>query len=127
MKPGGTLTLSAIVVDADRLPEVPVIVTVAGPVAAVLLAVNVSRLLPAAGFGLNKAVTPLGRLDALRATLPVNPYWADTVMESMADAPWTTERVAGNALSVKLGGGVTARERTVNEVSVPDTPEMVTE
>ena len=73
MKPGGTLTLSAIVVDADRLPEVPVIVTMAGPVAAVLLAVNVTRLELLVGFVPHEAVTPLGRFVAARVTAPVNP------------------------------------------------------
>jgi len=38
------------VVDAVRLPEVPVTVTVAGPVVAVLLAVSVSVLVPVVGL-----------------------------------------------------------------------------
>jgi len=55
-------------------------VTVELPVAAVLLAVNVSVLVvPVAGFGLNDAVTPVGRPDAARFTAPVNPFSRLTV------------------------------------------------
>jgi len=64
----------------ERLPEVPVIVTVAVPVVAVLLAVSVSVLLPVVLAGLNEAVTPLGRPEADRLTLPVNPLAGFTVI-----------------------------------------------
>ncbi len=57
-----------------RLPDVPVIVTVAVPVAAVELAVRVSVLLLEAGLGLNTAVTPLGSPAAERVTLPAKPF-----------------------------------------------------
>jgi hypothetical protein len=40
------------------VPEVPMIVTVNVPVAAVALAAKVRALLVVAGFGLNVAVTP---------------------------------------------------------------------
>jgi hypothetical protein len=62
------------VVVSVRLPDVPVIVSVAVPVAAVALAVNVSVLLLVAGLGLNAAVTPLGKPDAERVTLPLKPF-----------------------------------------------------
>jgi len=61
------------VVVAIRLPEVPVTVTVCCPVLAELLAVSVSVLFPVVGFGARDAVTPLGRPDTERFTLPVNP------------------------------------------------------
>jgi uncharacterized Tic20 family protein len=67
-------TVSVIVVVAVRLPDVPVMVTVAVPVVAVPLAVRVSTLVPVVGFGLNPAVTPLGRPDADSVTLPLNPF-----------------------------------------------------
>ena len=57
-----------------RVPDVPVIVTVTVPVAAVALAVRVSVLLLVAGLGLNAAVTPLGKPDAERVTLPLKPF-----------------------------------------------------
>jgi len=62
------------VVVAVRLPEVPVIVSVVVPTLAELLAVNVSMLLPVVGFGEKVAVTPLGKPETSRLTLPVNPY-----------------------------------------------------
>ena len=57
-----------------RLPEVPVMVTELVPVAAVLLAVRVSVLVVVADAGVNKAVTPLGRPDADKLTLALNPF-----------------------------------------------------
>jgi hypothetical protein len=50
-----------------------VIVTVAGPTAAVLDAMNVNVLPVVALAGLKDAVTPLGRPLAVRATAPVKP------------------------------------------------------
>ena len=66
--------MRAIVVAAVRLPEVPVIVTVAVPVFAVLLALNVTTFDEVAGFALKVAVTPLGTPDTVKATLPENPF-----------------------------------------------------
>jgi hypothetical protein len=77
--------MTAFTVRATRVvwlsvPEVPVIVTVDIPVVAALLAVNVKVLVAAAGFVLNDAVTPLGRPDAAKLTLPVKPFWGVTVI-----------------------------------------------
>ena len=79
-------------------------VTVASPSVAMLLAVNESRLLPVVGFGLNEAVTPLGKPDAARLTPPVNPPAAVTVTVLAPDAPWVIVRPPGFAARVKLGG-----------------------
>jgi hypothetical protein len=57
-----------------RAPDVPVTVTLYCPRLAELLAVSVRMLYPVVGFGANDAVTPLGKPDAARLTLPVNPY-----------------------------------------------------
>lgn len=65
-----------------RFPEVPVIVTVLVPVAAVLLAANVSELVVVVEAGVKVAVTPFGRPDAVKATLPVNPFVGVTVIVS---------------------------------------------
>ena len=81
------LTVSAIVVVAVVLPEVPVMVTVAGPVVAVLLAVSASTLALVEDAGLNDAVTPLGSPVAANDTLPVNPPVSVTVMVSVALLP----------------------------------------
>lgn len=69
----GVLIVNAIVVLAVMLPEVPVIVIVAVPGVALLLAVRVRVLLLVAGFGENDAVTPLGRFKADKFTFPLNP------------------------------------------------------
>ena len=59
---------------AVRPPDVPVIVTVYCPTVVELSTVSVIMLLPVAGFGEKDAVTPLGRPEAERFTLPANPY-----------------------------------------------------
>ena len=72
--------MSASVVVAVRLPEVPVMVTVEVPVVAVELAVRVSTLVPVVGLVPKVAVTPLGKPDAASVTLPVNPFLSVTVI-----------------------------------------------
>jgi hypothetical protein len=96
-------TVSASVVVAVKLPEVPVIVTVADPVVAVLLAVSVSTLVPVVGFVPNAAVTPLGRPDAARVTLPVNPPTSVTVIVLVPLPPCVIVRLLGESDKVKLG------------------------
>lgn len=68
-------TVSETVVVWLKLPDVPVTVTVEVPVVAVLLADN--AIVPAA---LNAAETPLGRPDALNATVPAKPFCGITVI-----------------------------------------------
>ena len=95
------LTVSAIVVVADRVPDVPVIVTVDDPVAAVLLAVSVSTLLLVVGFVANEAVTPLGKPDAASVTLPVNPPTSVTLIVSDPLLPCVIASDEGDDASVK--------------------------
>ena len=64
-----------------------------------LLAVNVSVLVLVAGFGVNDGVTPLGRPDAARFTLPVYPAVGLTVIVLVPLAPCAT--VAGEAERLK--------------------------
>ena len=100
-------TVSATVVLAVVLPEVPVMVTVTGPpVVAELLAVSVSTLEVVDDVGLNEAVTPLGRPDAVKATVPVKPFSGVTVTVSVALLPCITESVEADGASVKLGDPV---------------------
>ena len=80
LKLGGAFTVRLSVVVLVSVPDVPVIVTVTVPVAAVALAVRVMVLVPVAGFGLNAAVTPLGKPDAERVTLPLKPFEGLMVM-----------------------------------------------
>jgi hypothetical protein len=81
------LTVSATVVVWVRLPEVPVMVTVARPRVAVHDAVRVSVLLVVALAGLKDAVTPAGRPEAERATAPAKLLSGVTVMVLVPDAP----------------------------------------
>jgi hypothetical protein len=74
VKLGAGFTVTATVVVAVRLPDVPVTVTAVVPVLAVVLAMNVSTLLPVVGFVPNAAVTPLGNPDADSVTPPLNPF-----------------------------------------------------
>ncbi len=97
------LTVRAIVVVAVNVPEVPVIVTVADPVVAVLLAVRVSTLVPVVGLVPNVAVTPLGKPDAASVTLPVNPPTSVTLIVLVPLLPCVTVKLLGEAESVKLG------------------------
>src|ERR1700728_1942886 len=122
------LTVKAIEVVAVRLPEVPVIVTVAAPVVAVALAVSVSTLVPVVGFVPNAAVTPLGRPDAASVTLPVNPFLSVTVIVLVPLLPWVTDRLLGESESVKLAVAVafTVRETVVVAVRLPEVPVIVT-
>ena len=75
------------------------------PVAAVLLAVNVSVELPLPGAaivaGLKLAVTPLGSPEIESATDELKPF--ETVVEIVlvAELPCVTERLEGEALTLK--------------------------
>ena len=96
------LTVKAMIVVAVKLPEVPVMVTVEVPVAAEPLADSVSTLDPVVGLVANVAVTPLGRPEAERVTLPVNPPASVTVIVSVALPPCVTEMLEAEGESVKL-------------------------
>lgn len=84
------LTVTTRVAFAVRLPEVPPMFTVTFPVVAVLLAVSVNTLDEVVGFVENDAVTPLGKPDASKVTLPVNPFTGCTVMVLVLLLPWVT-------------------------------------
>lgn len=101
------LIVKATVVLAVRLPEVPLMVTVEVPVVAELLTVNVSTLLPVVGLVAKAAVTPEGMPEAASVTLPVNPFWPETLMVDVPEEPRATVREVGVALRVKDGAGLT--------------------
>jgi hypothetical protein len=86
VNPGGTLTVSAMVVEVVRLPEVPVMVALVVPMAAVPLAVSVNTLEPVVGFVLHAAVTPLGMFKAVRVTAPAKPQLpvTETVLDVLS-------------------------------------------
>jgi hypothetical protein len=97
------------------VPEVPVIVTVEVPVVAVVLAVNVTTLVDVVGLVPKLAVTPLGRPEADKVTLPVKPPEGVSVMVLFPLVPCFTVRLEGEAESEKLGVAVAF---TVSEMLV---------
>ena len=70
-----------------KLPEVPVMVTVKVPIAAVAPTVRVTVVEVGSGLELNDAVTPLGRPEAEKVTLPVKPFRGETVMAIKPEVP----------------------------------------
>jgi hypothetical protein len=70
---GALLTVRGMEVVAAIAPEVPVTVAIEVPGLAELLAVKVNVLLKVVGFGEKDAVTPVGRPEMARFTLPANP------------------------------------------------------
>jgi hypothetical protein len=96
-------------------PETPVMVTVLVPVVAELLAVNVSVLVPVAGFGLNAAVTPLPKPLAHKVTLPAKPLVGWMVMVVVPCDDRVMVKLVGEADSVKspAAGAVTVNETVV--------------
>ena len=71
----------------DKLPDEPVTVMAAIPVVAALLAVSINVLVFFVLVGLNDAVTPLGKPDADKLTLPLKPFCGVTVMVLVPEAP----------------------------------------
>jgi hypothetical protein len=71
----------------DKLPEVPVIVSVTVPVAAVLLADNVNMLELVVLLGAKEAVIPPGRPEADKLTLELKPFWGVMVIVLVPLAP----------------------------------------
>ena len=72
------------------------------PRLAELLAVNVNVLFPVVGFGANDAVTPLGKPETDRFTLPVKPYMGFTETYDVEEVPWPIVTPPG-PYSVKVG------------------------
>lgn len=106
-------------------PEVPVIVTVEVPSAAVELAVSSSTLVEVAGFVPKLAVTPLGSAEVESVTDPVKPPEGVTVMVLLPFEPCATVRLPGEAASEKSGGALIVRLMEVVCESVPEVPVIV--
>jgi hypothetical protein len=121
-------TVKEIVVFCVRLPDVPVMVKVAVPAVATLLATSVSVLVvPVAGLGVKVAETLLGRPETERVTLPLKPYSGLTVMVLPAELPCAMVRVLGEAERVKLGAPFTVSASVAVLVRFPAVPVMVTD
>ena len=83
-----------------RAPEIPVIVMVDVPVVAVALAAKVTTLVPVVGLVPNAAVTPAGKGDVDKVTLPVNPPEGVTVIVLLPLPPCPMVTLVGEAESV---------------------------
>jgi hypothetical protein len=81
------VTVSPMAVVAVNVPEIPVTVIVEVPTVVVLLVDSVSTLVPVVGLVANAAVTPVGRPDAARVTLPAKGDMSVTVIVSVPLAP----------------------------------------
>ena len=88
-----------------KLPETPVMVTEAVPVVAVPLAVSVNVLVLVVLPGLNDAVTPPGRPDADRTTLPLKPFCGVTEIMLVPLAPCVMVKLFGDVEREKFGAG----------------------
>lgn len=120
------VTVSAMVVDAVTVPEVPVMVMVLPATAAVLATVNISPLVPVVGLASSAAVTPVGRPVIARVTAPVNPFTGSTLMVSLALAFCAIDIVAAEAQREKLALVVeTVTAMVVVALMVPETPVTV--
>ena len=115
-----------IVVVLVSAPDIPVTVMATVPVVVLLPALSVKVLVPVVLVGLNAAVTPVGRPEADKATLPLKPLNGFTVMVLEPPAPCVIVSELGDAESVKFGGGFTVKETVVEVVKLPAAPAMVT-
>ena len=107
-------------------PAVPVTVMENSPALAVLLAVRVSVLVLLVLAGLNDAVTPLGRPEADKLTLLLNPPCGVTVMVLVPLAASEIVRLLGEVDNAKVPTGFTVRETMVVLTKAPEVPVMVT-
>ena len=125
------VTVSMTVVLPERAPELPVTVTLYFPGATALFAAKVNELVEEVVVGLNTAVIPLGSPDAVRFTLPLNPFWSFTLMVLVALAPATRARLPDDDERLKFAGAVTVGSVTVSTTAVllervPEVPVTVT-
>lgn len=86
-----------------RLPDEPVTAKVNVPMAAVALEMNVNALVPAVLAGLKEAVTPFGKPDIDKLTVPRKPFSGVTVIVLVPLVPCVSITVVGEAEIEKLG------------------------
>jgi hypothetical protein len=118
------LMVSAMVVLLERLPQVPVMVTVEVPNAAVLATEKVTTVLSAVAAA-KLAVTPEGKPEADNATVPSNPYRAKIAMADVRLAPGVMLTLPGIAARVKPGVVMVSAMVTLAD-TLPDVPVIVT-
>jgi hypothetical protein len=109
VKFGALFTVKVSVAVLVRLPDVPVMVTGTVPVVAELLAVSVIVLVFVVGFGLNDAVTPLGKPDANRLTLALKLFCGVMVIVPVPVDPCVMVKLLGEEETVKFPVGFMVR------------------
>lgn len=100
-KSGAAFTVRLIVVESVKLPEMPMTVMVAVPATAVPLAESVRVLVVEVLPGLKAAVTPAGRPDADKLTVPEKPPSGVKAIVLVPLVPCTSVRLPGVADSRK--------------------------
>jgi hypothetical protein len=105
-------------------------VTVVVPVAAVLLAVNVRVELPLPGaameLGLKLAVTPAGKPETESETTALKPPLTVVEMVLLPELPCVTDKLLGEALSVKSGVAAAVIVRAIVVLLVMPPPVALT-
>ena len=108
-----------------KLPEMPLIRIEKVPVATLFFADKVSVLVVVVPPGLKDAVTPRGKPEADKLTLPVKPFCDVTMIVEVILLPRARLNEFGEAARAKFGGGTTVRETVVLCDSAPDAPVTV--
>ena len=119
------MTERLIVATPVNVPDVPVTVTVAVPSVAEPLAVSVRVLDVVVGLALSVALTPVGRPDTDKLTLPPKPFAAATLIRLVPAVPCARLKLLGDAERPKVGTAITVTDRDVAWVKLPDVPVMV--
>jgi hypothetical protein len=96
-------TARAMVVWLVSVPDEPVTAKVNVPMAAVGLEMSVNALVPAVLAGLKDAVTPFGKPDIDKLTVPAKPFSGVTVIVLVPLVPCVSVTVFGEAEIEKLG------------------------
>jgi hypothetical protein len=86
--------------------------------------VNITVLALVVLAGLNAAVTPVGKPETARLTLPLNPFWPLTLMVLLPLPLWETVRLAGMAERLKPGA-TTVRLIVAVLLRLPEVPLIV--
>lgn len=95
------VTVSAIVVDAEMLPELPVMVIVDVPAVAELLTDSLSTLVLAVGLVANAAITPAGKPLTESVVLPLKQTPVPTVIVSVPLLPCAIDKAGAEGESAK--------------------------
>lgn len=125
VKVSGPVTVKLIVALLVRLPEVPETVTVHVPGAATDEAASVSALALEVDTVLKDPVTPFGKPETAKFTVPLNPFAGLTVIALVLLDPLARLTLEGAAARVKPGSAATVNISLVVPVRLPAAPSTV--